>query len=255
VRILLTGHKGMVGTELYTALTKEHRVIGIDLKDGNNLLDCSLDFEVDLVIHLAGESGIPKSLEEPDLYFQHNVIATKRLFDHFKNTRILYASSSTAKEPNRNPYALTKHTVERIAPHSSLGMRFTTIYSNNSELRPNMLIPRIIRNDVPHVTNHKRDFIHVADIVSAILTLIKNEDVKGVIDIGTGKSQSLKSILKEFGMNPQMKMDTPNERADNVADISVLQGLGWKTTIELIQFLKDKKELDFSEKPKYNVYN
>ena len=56
-------------------------------------------------------------------------------------------------------------------------------------------------------------------------------------------------------MNPQVKMDTPNERADNVADISVLQGLGWKTTIELIQFLKDKKELDFSEKPKYNVYN
>ena len=58
MRILLTGHKGMVGTELYTALTKDHRVIGIDLKDGNNLLDCSLDFDVDLVIHLAGESGI-----------------------------------------------------------------------------------------------------------------------------------------------------------------------------------------------------
>ena len=116
MKILLTGHKGMVGTELYTALTKDHRVIGIDLKDGNNLLDCSLDFEVDLVIHLAGESGILRSLTESDLYFQHNVLATKRLFDHFKNTRILYASSSTAKEPNRNPYALTKHTVERIAP-------------------------------------------------------------------------------------------------------------------------------------------
>ena len=89
MKILLTGHKGMVGTELYTALTKDHRVIGIDLKDGNNLLDCSLDFEVDLVIHLAGESGILRSLNESDLYFQHNVLATKRLFDHFKNTRIL----------------------------------------------------------------------------------------------------------------------------------------------------------------------
>jgi len=254
MKILLTGHKGLVGTSLYPALTKsgEHRVIGIDLKDGNNLLDCSLDYDVDLVIHLAGESGILKSIEEPEMYFQNNVLASKRLFTHFKNTRILYASSSTAKEPHRNPYALTKHTMERIAPQLSLGMRFTTIYSNNSKLRPNMFIPRLIRNDIPHVTNHKRDFIHVDDIVSAILTLIKNKDVKGIIDIGTGQSNSLKSITKEFGVSPKVKMDTPHERTDNVADISVLKDLGWSPVIELMKFLKDKKELDFSEEPKYN---
>ena len=43
----------------------------------------------------------------------------------------MYASSSTSKEPERNPYALTKKTVEELAPRNSLGLRFCTIYSNS----------------------------------------------------------------------------------------------------------------------------
>ena len=89
---------------------------------------------------------------------------SQRLFDFFKDTRILYASSSTAYEPWRNPYAMSKYSLEQIAPENSLGMRFTTVYGPNA--KPNMLIPKILRNDVQYVnTNHKRDFIHVDDIM------------------------------------------------------------------------------------------
>ena len=39
-----------------------------------------------------------------------------------------------------------------------------------------MLIPKILRNDVQYVnTNHKRDFIHVDDIISAIdILMVEN---------------------------------------------------------------------------------
>ena len=39
-----------------------------------------------------------------------------------------------------------------------------------------MLIPRILRNDVPYVNvNHKRDFIHINDLMNAIdILMIEN---------------------------------------------------------------------------------
>ena len=92
----------------------------------------------------------------------------------------------------RNPYAMSKYSLEQIA-ENSLGMRFTTVYGPNA--KPNMLIPKILRNDVQYVnTNHKRDFIHVDDIISAI-DILMVENIKGVIDIGTGHTHELVILL------------------------------------------------------------
>ena len=119
--ILLTGCDGFIGKHLNTYLSTKHKIIGLDAKSGNNLLLCDLNYHVDLVIHLAARSGIKDSLDNPTDYWKNNVIASKRLFDHFKNTKILYASSSTVYEPFRNPYALSKYAMEQIAPNNSLG--------------------------------------------------------------------------------------------------------------------------------------
>ena len=68
---------------------------------------------------------------------------------------------------------MSKYALERVAPANSMGMRFTTVYGPNA--RETMLIPRILRNDVPYInTNHSRDFIHVDDLVRAIDNLMKS---------------------------------------------------------------------------------
>ena len=129
----------------------------------NQYIGFDLKYDVDWVIHLAGLSGVRDSLKNPTEYWTQNVIASQRVFDHFKDTKILYASSSTAKEPARNPYGMTKHLMERIAPQTSTGLRFCTIYSN-SQQRPNMFVPRLLRKEIQYIhTNHKRDFIHIDD--------------------------------------------------------------------------------------------
>ena len=128
MKILLTGHKGFIGQHLYNFLKDNHTIIGIDDQSGDNLLTCDLKHNVDLVIHLAGLSGVRDSLDRPTEYWEQNVIAGQRLFDYFKDTRILYASSSTAHEPWSNPYAMSKYGLEQIAPKNSVGMRFTTVY-------------------------------------------------------------------------------------------------------------------------------
>ena len=201
-------------------------------------MTCELP-DVDIVIHLAGLSGVRDSLDRPTDYWVNNVIASQRLFDRYKDKRILYASSSTAYEPWKNPYAMSKYSMEQIAPPNSVGMRFTTVYGPGA--RETMLIPRILRNDVPYINvNHKRDFIHVDDVISAILLLLHNT-YKGIIDVGTGVSNKLTDIISSVGIEAKGQIGGDNERFDNKADTSILNSFGWKSNIELFDYIKNNK--------------
>ena len=240
MNILLTGSEGFIGQHLNKFLNEQgHKVICLDKKTGNDLVSCDLKYSVDLVIHLAGLSGVRDSLGRPEEYWIQNVIAGQRLFDFFKDTRILYASSSTAHEPWKNPYAMSKYSLERIAPANSIGMRFTTVYGPNA--RESMLIPRILRNDVPYInTNHSRDFIHINDLVRAIDTLIKS-DFKCITDIGSGVTNNLVELVDYFGIDCERAVGEENERLDNLADNTILNKIGWSPNIKLYDYIKEKR--------------
>jgi len=244
MNILLTGSEGFIGKHLHKHLkNNDHKVIPIDKLSGNDLLNCDLKYDVGLVIHLAGLSGVRDSLDRPTEYWKENVIAGQRLFDYFPNTKILYASSSTAIEPWRNPYAMSKYSLEQIAPENSIGMRFTTVYGPGA--REHMLIPRILRNDVPFVhTNHTRDFIHVDDIISAIDTLMKSE-FTGVTDIGIGKSYNLLEMIMYFGIDfKEKRVGNEFEREDNTADTKILNKLNWSVKTDLYNYIKENKNVN-----------
>ena len=54
-RILITGHKGFIGSNLYNFLnTSEYDLIGLDIVDGDDLLTCKLPDNIDCVIHSSG---------------------------------------------------------------------------------------------------------------------------------------------------------------------------------------------------------
>ena len=242
MNILLTGSEGFIGSNLKQHIENkiDANILSIDLKFGDDLQTCELPDNIDLVIHLAGLSGVRQSLNNPTEYWKQNVIVSQRIFDTYKDSRIMYASSSTAKEPWRNPYAFSKFSLEQLAPEKSLGMRFTTTYGPNA--RQQMLIPSIIRNEVPYINiDHSRDFIHVDDLCSAVVMLIdKNE--YGVIDIGTGISNKLTDIMEECKMTYQGVIGSEIERKDNKADISNLTKYGWKPNINLYQYLDEQME-------------
>ena len=65
MRVLLTGHKGFIGSKLKQRLEHlQFQVIGIDKQDGNDLLDCELPMMF-FVIHSAGKSGVRQSMNDP----------------------------------------------------------------------------------------------------------------------------------------------------------------------------------------------
>ena len=85
-----------------------------------------------------------------------------------------------------------------------------------------------------YLTRHKRDWIHVKDIVSAITTLL-NSKYTGVIEVGTGNPVSVIDLANKMGMGHlPIKEDTPGERDITCADTSKLRELGWEPTINIL---------------------
>ena len=243
MNILLTGHKGFIGSNLLVFLQSQgHQVLTLDKSVGFDILNCDFPHNVELVIHLAGLSGVRDSLTRPTEYWKTNVIGTQRLFEFYRDKRIVYASSSTAHEPWKNPYAMSKYGMEQLQHKDSLGLRFTTVYGIDA--RENMLIPLILKNKVHYLNvNHIRDFIHVSDICSAIEVVMKNE-LRGVIDVGTGTGNKLVDIADYFKLDYIKMIGNETERLDNTADTSVLNKYGWKAKVNLYHYIEENRNVN-----------
>ncbi len=232
MHIMLTGHRGYIGSHLLERLTKDHSVVGFDLQDGQDLYDVEFNEEFDLIIHLAGKSGVRQSMDDPAGYWRNNVEVTKRILNRYvDDTRILYASSSSAYEPDLNPYAASKYVMEEAAERfpDTLGMRFHTVYDHNP--RKCMFMQQLIDGELEYVTNHYRDFIHLDDLCDAIELLIKSR-YSGTVDIGTG----VPFKVRDFADNLPIRLNTPNERNWTCANMDRMKTLGFnpKRSIEKV---------------------
>jgi nucleoside-diphosphate-sugar epimerase len=238
---MLTGHRGFIGSHLLQRLRKHHSVVGIDLEDGwdrdklNNsqdLLTCDLKEEFDLIIHLAGKSGVRESINDPAGYWRNNVEVSKRLFERYPDTRVLYASSSSAYEPDLNPYAASKFCMEEAAERyvNNLGMRFHTVYSSTP--RKGMFLQKLIDKELEYTTNHYRDFIHIDDLCDAIELCIKSR-YTGTIDIGTGHPYK----VSDFAPNLPVRLNTPYERQWTCANMEKIRSLGFKPKYSIEKYL------------------
>jgi len=234
MHIMLTGHRGYIGTELLKRLTKNHSVVGFDLVDGQDLATVPLKEKFDLIIHLAGLSGVRDSFNNVAGYWRNNLEVFKRLLSIYGDTtRILYASSSSAAEPELNPYAATKFLMEIAASKYpwTLGMRFHTVYSASP--RKGMFMQKLIDKELTYVTNHYRDFIHLEDVCDAILLLI-DSDYKDVIDVGTGEP----ILISELAPGFPIKTNVHGEREETRANTTHMSNIGFKPKYNIKKFLQ-----------------
>jgi nucleoside-diphosphate-sugar epimerase len=235
MKIVVTGSAGFIGSELCKTLKRKgHQVIGLDIKEGNDILTCELP-RADWVIHLAANAGVLPSIEDPKKYWMNNVEGTKRILASYPNSRVLVAGSSSQYEPHLNPYAASKHVIESI-PHTNVCfMRFHTVYSNPA--RPGMFFDKLQRGVLEFVTDHERDFIHITDVVEAIHLLLYSTH-RGPIDIGTGKPVKVSSIAPHL----PVKEGQPYERlrtCANKKDIELLEAMGWRCKVTVNDFLNE----------------
>lgn len=218
--ILLTGHKGFIGSNLVKKLSN-HTIIGVDLKDGNNILDSNYInalfelYHFDAVIHLAAIAGVGYSISHSEEVLTNNIIgfdvlakaAIKHNVKHF-----IYASSSSVYGDDgtqKSPYAVSKKTNElQAAMYSNLsdmkftGLRFFTVYGEG--IREDLAISKFIKamksNEPIHVYGdgeQKRDFTYVDDICETIKLILESDKEwkNEVFDIGYGKSTTVNELI------------------------------------------------------------
>ncbi len=166
MRILVTGGAGYIGSVVteelvkdghevvvYDSLYKGHReavvpeakFVQADLMDTSVLRRTLADDEIEAVIHMAADSLVGESVEQPAKYYRNNVIAGLSLLDAMRETevrRLVFSSTAAtygepAKQPIEetdptaptNPYGETKLTFERALRwyENAHGMRYASL--------------------------------------------------------------------------------------------------------------------------------
>jgi UDP-glucose 4-epimerase len=188
------------------------------------VLDPALE-GVDAVIHLASQTGVQPSVEDPAADFEGNTVATFRVLDACRRRkigRVVFASSGAAvgevippiheevvPRP-ASPYGASKLAGEGYfrAFASSFGMdtvalRFSNVYGPFSVHKKNAVpnfIKRCLGNE-PLVIygdgSQTRDFIHVDDLCEAIVRSMTTAGVGGeVFQVATGVETSIGGLAE-----------------------------------------------------------
>ncbi len=242
MHITITGSHGFIGTHLVNyLLDNKHDLNCWDLEIGRNISDFhlkdTLRSDTDLIIHLAALAGIRESFEKADEFWQTNVEYTKRIFDlaESTNTRVIYASSSACNRWFGNPYAISKYVNEFIAPPNSVGLRFSTVWGEGA--RGDMLVPQIMNRTLKYATRHKRDLVHVSDLISGIQCIMDHPDETGVFELGTGRTIAVDELVAYNGIDVPITDGFDYEAQDNLLPSHRLRALGWEPK----RFIMDEK--------------
>ena len=142
----------------------------------------------------------------------------------------------------RSPYAVAKNEL-RLALEKEHGMTVAwarLFYPYGPGEHPRRLastIAQSLRRDEPVVLNTPasvKDYIHIADVASALLTITET-GASGVINLGTGRgiavreiARTLERLLGKEGLVREASPAHPDEYPHLVADAEKLRALGWQ---------------------------
>jgi GDP-L-fucose synthase len=220
------------------------------------------------VIHAAHVNGVTKLL-----FLGSSCIYPKMCPQPIKEEYLL----SDYLEYTNEPYAIAKIAGLKMAEsyRKQYGDNFisampTNLYgpNDNYDLQNSHVLPALIRkfyeakiNNIPSVEiwgtgSPKREFLHVDDLASASIYLMLNYSDDQHVNVGTGEDVSIKELalmVKEIiGYTGELMFNTtkPDGTPRKLLDVSKLNNLGWKHSIELkdgIQkVIDDLKNKDFN---------
>jgi nucleoside-diphosphate-sugar epimerase len=225
-KALITGDKGFVGKYFTKRLQQDgFDITGVDIKDGKDCREFfkESDTSYDLVIHLAAIVGGRESIEGRPLAVADNLSIDSSFFQWCLKTKpkkIVYFSSSAAypimyqtddmhiklrewdidiRSPKRpdSTYGWSKLTGEFLASFVDNVHIFRPFsgYGSDQDLSypfP-MYIKRAMEKNNPFEVwgsgQQTRDFIHIDDIVNAVMVAVDN-NVTGATNLGWGRATS-----------------------------------------------------------------
>jgi UDP-glucuronate 4-epimerase len=178
------------------------RFIQLDVAERDPVEELFRSGAFSTVVHLAAQTGVRYSIENPHAYIMSNVVGFANVIESCRKhqvSHLLYASSSSIYGANRlmpfsehhpadhpvSVYAATKRSDELLA-HSyshlyglpTTGMRFFTVYGpwGRPDMAPMLFADAIVQGRPIEVFNDGemlRDFTYVDDVIESIMRLIQ----------------------------------------------------------------------------------
>lgn len=250
MEILITGGAGFIGSHILAQLqgrrdmdvvvfdnlssgSKEHVPAGMELVEGDVCDEAAVDalfadHHFDAVIHLAAQTMVPTSVEQPVLDCQINLEGVLHVLEACRihgTGHILFSSSAAVygdnlhiplKETERlvptSPYGITKMTTEHYLRvyHELYGMdatvfRFANVYGERQGEKGEGGVVSIfckLLSQRQGITvfgdgNQTRDFVYVGDIAQAIIRALP---LKGchTMNVSTGQETSINDLIRSF---------------------------------------------------------
>ena len=214
LNILITGHKGMIGSRLYTYLDSLnlYNLTGIDIIDNSGDIRTIhySNEKIDIIIHCAALTSVIESIKNPDAYYDTNVMGTLNLLVNFPNSKIIFMSSSAIygeginhKESDSfypaSPYAQNKIDEEFLIKTSIFDyviLRLSNIYGGTKKDKGVYQI--FEESDIIPIFGDgsaSRDYLHVNELCKIIH---RSFDKQGTFNIGSGNIKTVLDIAKEY---------------------------------------------------------
>ncbi len=213
--------------------------LSVNLQIQSNLLDAAHAADIERVLFLGSSCIYPKFAPQP---ITESALLTGEL------------------EPTNEPYAIAKIAGLKLVEayrkqygHKWISAMPTNLYGprDNFDLESAHVLPALIhRFHNAKVKNLAevaiwgdgtplREFLHVEDLASACLMLLKEYDGSVAINIGSGQETSIldlaQSVSQVVGFEGTIKFDKtkPNGTPRKLLDTHFLNNLGWKAQIDL----------------------
>jgi UDP-glucose 4-epimerase len=269
LKILITGHKGYIGSHLYKELEAlGHEVYGVDLKDGEDILFCLPNESFDYVFHMAACPRVGFSVENPTYTLRQNVLVTSRVLEWSKNNnvkRVVFSSSSAILGDGdgvpKSPYGLHKLMSELecklysdLYGLDTVCLRYFNAYSEDQPFGGTYstaicawmeMIRQGKKLRIDGDGEQTRDLVHVEDICSANIACMESDKWFGgkVYNVGSGTSVSMNYIKNYIDSKHQVEWNHAPARIGDarhtLADISkIKKDLGWEPKVMIDVGLK-----------------
>ncbi|HJU03695.1 MAG TPA: SDR family oxidoreductase [Nitrospiraceae bacterium] len=296
MKILVTGGAGFIGSHLVDRLVQEgHEVVVVDnLSTGKRRhLNRSAEFykldiqssrleqvfkkeRPSLLIHLAAQMDVRRSVEDPIFDAQVNVLGTLNLLEQAVRhgaRKVIFASSGGAiygeqevfpapeTHPTRplSPYGISKLTGEhylayyqRISGIQSVILRYSNVYGPRQDPEGeagvvSIFTQKMLNGEQPIINGNgkqTRDFIFVEDVVEANLAVM-GQEIQGTYNVGTSREISVSDLYRLLSESTGCSWKAVHgpakkgEQARSVIDSGKLrQELGWEPRVAVEDGLK-----------------
>lgn len=225
--ILLTGYQGNIGSRLYKFFPD---AIGIDTKDGKNLLTCELPENVDIIYHLAAHAPVEWSWYDP-IRTMENLSTTVRLVQHYPDAKIIFASTGASIDPV-SPYGFSKWACNEYLKR--FHKNAVILYFPNIFGIPRSVVDIFKGKDEVVIYGdgeQTRDYVHVDDIVSGLLRAKDWE--AGEYFMGSGIETSLLQLAE--GKIVLFK-EARKEQRESVLENTTPD---WEPTIKVMDYINE----------------